>query len=240
MKINYDSCYISNFKRGSLVNQTVKWLPMDTEELYLKHLKSNYQALELGGWIDKEITYKFNSFAFRCEEFTNDPSILFLGCSHTVGVGITLEHAWPTIVAEKLNLQCYNLGQGGSSADTAYRLGSYWIPKILPKMVVFLIPEPHRLELVRGHDMEFLTPMSRPEYYSRFYNQWLGSNTNGQLNSEKNTLALAQVSQLNGCKFVPVKLNMFKGLDAARDLAHHGIRSHSDLASSVLALIDAV
>ena len=211
---------------------------MDTEELYLNHLKSNYQALERGGWIDKEITYKFNSFAFRCKEFTNDPSILFLGCSHTVGVGITLDDAWPTIVAEKLNLQCYNLGQGGSSADTAYRLGSYWIPKILPKIVVCLIPESHRLEVVRDHDMEFLTPMSPPGYYSSFYNHWLSCDTNSQLNSEKNTLALAQVSQLNGCKFVPVKLNMFNRLDPARDLAHNGIQSHLALANTVLSLIN--
>ena len=139
MKINYDSCYIDNFNAGSLANRTVKWLPQDTEELYLENLKSNQLALERNGWIDTEITYKFNSFAFRCEEFTNDPSILFLGCSHTVGVGLPVEHTWPTIVANKLNLKCYNLGQGGGSADTAYRLGSHWIPKILPNIVVLLI-----------------------------------------------------------------------------------------------------
>ena len=103
MKINYDSCYINNFNAGSLANRTVKWLPWDTEERYIENLKLNPQALENNGWINKEFTYQFNSFAFRCEEFTNDPSILFLGCSHTVGVGLPIEHTWPTVVANKLN-----------------------------------------------------------------------------------------------------------------------------------------
>lgn len=239
MKINYDSCYIKNFNNaGSLANRTVKWLPQDTEDRYLENLKLRRPEMELNGWINQEITYKFNSFAFRCEEFTNDPSILFLGCSHTVGVGLPIEHTWPTIVADHLNLKCYNLGQGGGGTDTAYRLGSYWIPKILPKIVVLLLPDMHRVELVGEQYVEFLTPASPPDYYSGFYKTWLSVDTNSQLNSEKNTLALAQVSKLNECKFVPVKLNTLKGLDRARDLSHHGVKSNLDLASSVLTLIN--
>ena len=238
MKINYDSCYIDNFNAGSLANRTVKWLPQDTEELYLENLKSNQLALERNGWIDTEITYKFNSFAFRCEEFTNDPSILFLGCSHTVGVGLPVDHTWPTIVANKLNLKCYNLGQGGGSADTAYRLGSYWIPKILPKIVVFLIPDIHRLEVIREHTIEFLTPMYLPVYYSVFFNKWASVETNSQLNSEKNTLALVQVSQRNGCKFIYVAASNLNGTDRARDLAHFGTQANLNFSNTVLTLIN--
>ena len=238
MKINYDSCYIHNFNSGSLANKTVKWLPQDTEERYLENLKLKRPEMESNGWINQEITYKFNSFAFRCNEFTSDPSILFLGCSHTVGVGLPIEHTWPTIVAGNLNLKCYNLGQGGGSADTAYRLGSHWIPKILPKIVILLLPDMHRLELIKEHDIEFLTPLSLNHRYAGFYDKWTYFESNCQINSEKSTLALAQVSQLNGCKFVPVKLSNLKELDLARDLAHSGVQSHLDLARSVLTLID--
>ena len=194
--------------------------------------------MESNGWIDKEITYKFNSFAFRCEEFTNDPGILFLGCSHTVGVGLPIEHTWPTLVASKLNLKCYNLGQGGGSTDTAYRLGSHWIPKILPKIVVLLLPEMHRLEVVSERYIEFLTPMSPPGYYSEFYKIWSYFDANCQLNSEKNTHALASISNRHGCKFISLSTKQLKGLDLARDLSHSGVRSHLDLASTVLSLIN--
>ena len=238
MKTNYDSCYINNFNSDSLANRTVKWLPQDTEDRYLEHLRSRPEDLARNGWIDKEITYKFNSFAFRCDEFTNDPSILFLGCSHTVGVGLPIEHTWPTLIAEKLNLKCYNLGQGGGSADTAYRLGSYWIPKILPKIVVFLIPDIHRLEVIREHTIEFLTPMHLPVYYSVFFNKWASVETNSQLNSEKNTLALVQVSQRNGCKFIYVAASNLKGSDRARDLAHFGTQANLNFANTVLTLIN--
>ena len=239
MKINYDSCYINNYYTGvSLSNRTVKWLPQDTEELYLENLKSIQLALERNGWIDTEITYKFNSFAFRCEEFTNNPSILFLGCSHTVGVGLPIEHTWPTIVANKLNLKCYNLGQGGGSADTAYRLGSHWIPKILPKIVVLSLPDMYRLEVVRERYVQFLTPVSPQGYYSEFYKIWSYFDANSQLNSEKNTLALAQVSNLNRCKFIFVAASNLNGSDRARDLAHYGTQSNLNFSSTVLTLID--
>jgi hypothetical protein len=238
MKINYDSCYSNNFNSGSLANQTVHWLPMDTKERYLDNLRSNRAVLELNGWIDKEITYKFNSHAFRCDEFTSDPSILFLGCSHTVGVGVPLEHTWPTIVADNLNLKCYNLGQGGGSADTAYRLGSHWIPRLLPKIVVFLVPNIHRLELIKEHDITFLTPMTPDKCVLGFYDQWIYVEANCWLNSQKNTFALEQICNLNSCKFISLHLDCLPGLDLARDLSHCGIRSHLTLADTVVSLIN--
>jgi hypothetical protein len=236
MKINYDSCYINNFNSGSLANRTVKWLPWDTEERYIENLKLNPQALESNGWINKEFTYQFNSFAFRCEEFTNDPSILFLGCSHTVGVGLPIEHTWPTVVANKLNLKCFNLGQGGSSTNTAYRLGSHWIPKLLPKIVVLLIPDMHRLELIDDDYINFLTPMSLGKYLN-FYNTWLSDDANCYLNSEKNVFALAHLSNFHGCKFIPVEVSNLQGLDRARDLVHFGTQANLNLADTVLNLI---
>jgi hypothetical protein len=238
MKINYDSCYIHNFNSGSLANQTVKWLPQDSATRYQENLKSNHLALASNGWIEKEITYKFNSSAFRCEEFTPDPSILFLGCSHTIGIGLPIEHTWSTIVADKLNLKCYNLGQGGGSTDTAYRLGSHWIPKILPKIVVLLLPEMYRLEVVGEQYVEFLTPMSPPSCYSEFYKIWSYCDANSQLNSEKNTLALAHVSKMNGCKFISVESSIFKGPDRARDLVHLGLQSNLNFSNTVLTLIN--
>ena len=237
MKINYDSCYINNFDAESLANRTVKWLPMDTAARYQENLKSNRTALESNGWIDKEITYQFNSSAFRCNEFTNNPSILFLGCSHTVGVGLPIEHTWPTIVANKLNLKCYNLGQGGGSADSAYRLGSHWVPKILPKIVVFLIPDIHRLEVVKEHNIEFLTLMTQYRQYSGFYDKWTYFESNCWLNSQKNTLALEHISNRYDCKFVSLHADCINGPDLARDLAHGGVQSNVDLADMVLNLI---
>ena len=238
MKINYDSYYLHSIDDDSLASRTVKWLPMDSAARYNENLKSNRQALESNGWIDKEITYQFNSSAFRCEEFTNDPSIIFLGCSHTIGIGLPIEHTWPTIVADKLNLKCYNLGQGGGSADSAYRLGSYWIPKLLPKVVVFLIPAIHRLEMVKGHHVEFLSPMNSNRIYSGFYNNWTYFESNCWLNSQKNTLALENISNRHNCKFVSSFANNINRIDLARDLAHAGIQSNLEVSNTVLTLIN--
>jgi hypothetical protein len=120
---------------------------MDTEQLYHKNLRDNYEELEKYGWIDRTILYKFNSLGFRCEEFTDDPSIMFLGCSHTQGIGLPIESIWPTIVSNELNLKCVNLGQAGCSSDTAFRLLHGYIDKINPKIVVYMDPPGMRFEL---------------------------------------------------------------------------------------------
>ena len=243
MDINYNSFYY-NTSKWALANKTVKWLTMDTEELYKKNLINNYDKLKKYDWIDKEFTYTFNSLGFRCDEFSNDPSILFLGDSHTVGIGLPLENVWATIVAKKLNLKSINLGQGGGSSNTLFRLGSYWIPKILPKIVVYHEPNMWRLELLNNNKIEFLSPTGDDKYMERlnileFYKLWISDDTNGFLNQEKNRLSIEHICYLNGCKFIYIERgNGVEYVDYARDLAHSGVESNLKFSNMVLDLIN--
>ena len=95
---NYNSYY------KEYANKSLDWLPMDTKELYEKNLKEKYQLLKQHDWIDKSFTYKFNSHGFRCEEFTNKPTIMVLGCSFTCGIGLPIEFIWPELISKNLNL----------------------------------------------------------------------------------------------------------------------------------------
>lgn len=47
--------------------------------------------------------------------YLNDNDMLFLGCSHTTGVGLTVEERFSTLVANSFNLNPINLGKPGSS-----------------------------------------------------------------------------------------------------------------------------
>ena len=127
--------YTSIYKKYA--SRSLNWLPMDSEELYLNNLKNpaQYELLKTHNWIDSNFTYKFNANGFRCNEFTSDPTIMFIGCSHTIGIGLPEDNTWPSIVSKKLNMACANLGQGGGSADTAFRLCHGWIDQIKPKIV---------------------------------------------------------------------------------------------------------
>ena len=117
-------------------NTSVNWLNTDSREEFLKNLKNDHAKLVKNGWIKNPISYTFNSEGFRSEEFTQDDSILFLGCSVTMGIGLPLVDIFPTKVSTALNLKCQNLGLAGTSSDTAFRLALHYLEKLRPKVVV--------------------------------------------------------------------------------------------------------
>jgi hypothetical protein len=66
-----------------------------------------------------KILYNYNSLAHRSIEPTqlSNNYILFTGCSFTEGVGLGVEQTFANIVANKLNIDYYNAGKGGSGPD---------------------------------------------------------------------------------------------------------------------------
>lgn len=224
--------------------QTLDWLPMDTEDLYKSNLKNRYNELESSGWINNPFTYKFNSDGFRCNEFTQDPSILFLGCSFTLGVGVPVEQIWPELIARQLNMQCANLGLGGASADTAFRLCQGWIDKIRPTIIVFALPVNTRIELIVNGHAEFLSPAwNSSDRYSNYLKDWIANDDNANLNQLKNKLAIQMLCQDRGIKYIEIdpydilETEKITPKTLARDLAHPGIGYHKRVSEIVLQLI---
>jgi hypothetical protein len=212
---------------------------MDTQELYALNLKTRKDELAKFGWIDNKVSYTFNEHGFRCPSFEDKPSIMFLGCSHTMGIGINIEDTWAHLTSKELKLHCINLSQGGGANDTAFRLGSHWIPRLKPKIVFLLQPDSSRLEIISSDDdIQFLmTGLEPPKRWKRWYYDWISSDSNKLLNLQKNTLALAQICRSNGIKFLHISADELLECDKARDLAHVGAMSNRHFVGSVLSLI---
>ena len=234
MNINYNSCYYD------YANKEVEFLSCESKEIYDRNLINRYSELEKYGWITRKFTYKFNSYGFRCNEFTEDPSILFLGCSHTCGIALPIETVWASIVAKSLGLQSFNLGQGGGSNDTAFRLGYHWIPKLKPKLVILLPPFEERKEIVTPEYIHFITPMTSTvdEDPNKLHAiQWMSDPTNSYMNKIKNISALELLCNNHNIKFIvsdPIHQEEILQGDLARDLAHPGIGTHKKFADYVL------
>jgi len=234
-------------KNKKYAGQTLNWLPTDTEELYEYNLKNRYNDLKSNGWIDNLVTYKFNSDGFRCREFTQDPSILFLGCSFTLGTGVPIEQIWPELVSRQLNMRCANLGVQGASSDTGFRLCQGWIDKIRPKIIVFALPPAERTELIVNGQAKSLSPAWHPhDHYSTYLKDWVTDDDNANLNQLKNKLAIKLLCQDRGIKYVEIDphkiMSQHSGytfpMDHARDLTHCGPIYHKNLAKMVLLLIE--
>lgn len=227
--------YNSPYKKHN--NTELKWLPMDTEELYKKNFVDRYSDLNDQGWINyTPFTYKFNSHGFRCEEFTSAPTIMFLGCSNTVGIGLPVECIWPEIVSKNLNMSCANLGVGGTGPDTAFRLCLGWIDKINPSIVIFNKPPPGRLELFIDQSPTQLHSNSSTNCPD-FFKFWTLCENNNYFNYQKNLLGIKMLCFERNIKFIEVDSasmrSSFSGVSLARDLAHPGKEIHQNFANNI-------
>jgi hypothetical protein len=214
-------------------NSKLQWLPSDTKELFIKNKKEKLQELRSSGWLNTEIEYSFNSYGFRSEEFSTSPSILYLGCSFTVGIGLRVEHSWPYLVSTAMNLKCFNLGLGASSNDTAFRMAEYWIKELKPKVVILLSPFSLRYETLERQEDGTILSIDHTINNGLIKNQMI-CEENGRLNQIKNQLAIKTITKNNDARFVSYDTENFPITDRARDLQHPGIQSNKSFANLVL------
>lgn len=141
------------FKRQ--VDSTFYFIDSDSEELYKKNLVE--KPID---WLYRNgtITYKFNSLGFRCNELKDidfDNYILFLGDSHTEGVGLHLENTYPYQVSKKLYKSYFNLGIGGTGIDVMFYNLITWLHTFPhPKYVVLFYTENTRSLINPGSDCD--------------------------------------------------------------------------------------
>jgi hypothetical protein len=236
-----------------LANQLVEWLPTDTKENYEKliqdpkHLK---YFTELGWDQPNAITYQFNSYGFRADEFDGGPYMVALGCSYSVGIGLPDHVTWARQTATALDMKCANLSWGGYSADSCYRLAEYWIPKLKPKYVCMLVPPLHRVEILLDTEalltpqfpVEVFMPQSPSSLFNpddQYLKHWFLNDENAMINQRKNVLAIRQL-----CADLDIPCTIYRAEDHmswsrekigyARDHMHGGPQIHNLLSKKFI------
>jgi hypothetical protein len=228
-------------------NTVVNWNGTDTQKLFEKncadvHARTTLQRL---GWLDPNcITYKFNSFGFRDEEFDSRVCGLALGCSHTQGVGLPESSTWPRLLSQLTDVHVWNLGVGGSSIDTAFRLLDRWIEILNPKFVVCCLPDENRVEIFDHTNPVSIIPANTPFQLLPFYKVWVTQKANSVLLKRKNLLAMQQLCDRAR---IPLRYLDYQelntvdsshdGVDSARDLLHFGRGQHLVFAQKMYKLL---
>lgn len=215
---------------------------MDTESRYQEHFRTRRSDLERYGWIDRRFTYRFNEHGFRSDSFDTSDGIMFLGCSLTLGIGLPWEDTWPWQVSKRANLACWNLAQGGTGNDTMFRMAFNWISRLNPRMVIMMTAAEERFEILEGKTGTTLMPSNQYPVYKDFYKNWVTTQSNGYLNKQCNSLAVARLcSEAN----IPLltfdcsdmsrwSTSLYHYLDYARDLAHPGPQTTRTFADHVI------
>jgi len=225
---------------------TQLWHSSDSLERFEKNCNDlkKQAILERSGWMDPDcISYKFNSFGFRDEEFDDRPAGLALGCSHTQGVGLPESVVWPRILSSVTGTHIWNLGVAGSGIDTAFRLLDHWLPKINPKFVVFCVPSRSRVEIFdRGMPVS-LFPEFVPAHLEGFYKHWAIDETNAKILKRKNLLAMQYLCDRTNITFRYLDHSELWKLDNncrpgwARDLMHCGVEQQTMFAQKMYAVL---
>ena len=226
---------------SKLANQTLEWLPSDSKEINEKLMQdpNHVEYFRKQGWLEPgAITYKINQHGFRSDDFVEGTkSLVALGCSYTIGIGLPHKDIWPTLVANEIGLVPYNLAWGGTAADTCYRLAEYWIPKLKPELVVMLAPPISRIELLTISSnirAEVFLPMSESGMFSDqdiYLKNWFANDENAMINNRKNCLAIEQICNSLGIQCLTYDAHNFMArsreeVGYARDYMHAGPKGH--------------
>jgi hypothetical protein len=113
-------------------NRTIPFCPMDTKKLWRDNSRKYPNDKTTQYYTENPIEYKFNNYGFRTpDDFNDDEGNIFLGCSHTIGIGHHLENTWSYKLNQSLGGKFWNLSQGGNGKHAKRFLGNMFVEQSL-------------------------------------------------------------------------------------------------------------
>ena len=221
-------CYIRGNPKYKPYGKTRFWdggSGLDSKKLFEQHIRLYPKKMK--PWLKTVIKYESNIYGFRCSDpLTNKfkgPIYMAVGCSKTYGTGVIAKQAWPEQLGKMLPGKMYNMGVGGCSLETCYRLVKWWLPLIKPNAIFMLMPTSWRRELIFGNRIE---QVSEGHLLAKDLKK-IGTGLSDNLHQEYILDAMHYNCQMVGTKLCVIAQNYGKDqADQARDLVHPGPKQH--------------
>lgn len=233
--------FYEGFIGQEYAGQTLNFVPGDDQKTYEKNLQ---QMPNDWYYKDRIISYDYNNLGHRCKNLADidlHNYILFVGCSHTEGIGLELEKTYPYLISQELNVDYYNLGLSSSGLDTFfYNLSSWLVRNSWPIFIVLQWPDEYRFSTKNEH-IDYIVPHGSWDTNDDI-KDFLLTGDNIEYFQTRKTYILEYISHLP----VPTiniscgrELNIqnalnFKQIDHARDLKHFGIETHINMSHTIL------
>ena len=229
-------------------NRTIPFCPSDTRKNWHENLRKYQNDKTIQYYKENPIEYKFNNYGFRTPDDFNsdDKGNIFLGCSHTMGVGHHLKNTWSYKLNKDLGGKFWNLSQGGSGVDCAFRLLYGFKDFLNVKNIFHFAPTMHkyRYEFIIDSHPKFMNIMyDNGKRAKRFlgdkfiYDSLMDENV-AKINYEKSIFAIKNISKDMNCNYylLDEEVMDFKddGSIKARDFEHYTINQQHHLYKSFL------
>jgi len=200
----------SRFERAGYP-KTVEYTESDFPDKWKKSWskRNAYNSAEYRYQIQQNITYSLNSLGYREKEFDQikwNDSYIFLGCSHTFGVGVKEEETIPALMQKHTGVPCINLGiPGGCNMFSLFNSTRLKNAGVNPKKIFYQRTYPNRWF---SYDKTLHThPASK----------YIDNNTADYIDEEISSCIHSQWSNV-----VEYKLEMFDDCGATKYIARDG------------------
>lgn len=231
------------------------WYANDSEENFYDNV--NQQPVN---WYYRHVPvmYSINENGYRCPEWKAvnwEESIVVLGCSIVMGVGVDDLDTFPVRLQEELNTPTINLGIGGSSNQLMlYNTLRLIEHNIKPKAVVAVFSDPGRVTIFNEDIAQAVGPwvhdrgLYRPQEEKEFYNYWTGTSNNADVHGAMSAKAVELAWKSQGIPFLGLQVygewcpdmgyqRLTDPVDLARDLQHGGVQTQKKWAKEIAPLI---
>jgi hypothetical protein len=233
----------------------------DSKELYLKNL--NKYGLDWH-YSSTSVYYNRNNLGYRSrslDEINKERFFLALGCSHTEGIGLSLNETWPERVSKNLNIDYLNHAKGGGGADLNYINSLMFLKnsQTLPKFVIIQWPDPSRILYKNLGDLILCgVNFPVPDYAASYHHEYIKNNSH-LFNSYLSYISTQLLWKLAGVpvinwelsdsygKYLNLELDMMfipndvekMSLNRARDISHYGPIFYERVSNNIIELVTA-
>ena len=233
---------------GYKPNRQYQFIDTDSENQWKKILKYNTDNHSVEYYIKNPIQYKLNNYGFRTpDDFNNyDEGNVFLGCSHTFGVGHHLENTWSYKLNQTIGGKFWNLGIGGSGVMTHFRLLLGFYKELKIKNIFHFAPKYPRYEFIEnGVPQHYILNEFSKNWKDKFGNLVINSlltNEQIEFNWLAYTNAIKSIANEVGCNYYLIEgdIGLFNTDESllARDLVHHTTKEQDLIYKNFLKLYD--
>ena len=245
-KILKDRCGLDYLKFYK--NNSYEFIPSDSDKLWLQNLKYNSHNFSIKYYQNNPIEYKLNNEGFRTPDDFNseDEGNVYLGCSHTIGIGHHLENMWSYKLNQIIGGKFWNLAIGGTGVATHFRILLAYYKELKIKNIFHFAPMYPRYEFIEnGIPETYIISNYSNEYKKNFGNLLQNSlitNEQCEMNWITYTCAIRGLAKEIGANYYLIEGDT--GIHAnddnslqARDLSHHTTKIQHEIYQSFLKLL---
>ena len=241
-----DEKFVQGFPKNRFAKQSHEWWPSDTKFDFEDNVKKYPKSPHLLKYLENPISYKLNNFGMRTNDDFNLSSYgnVFLGCSHTFGVGHHLKDVWSYKVSKEIGDKFYNISEPSSGIMTQFRYLNYFKDKIKFKNVFHFFPEEcvARWEYYNPNEDRYNVWDTENEKYKQFSFDILFEEAQQDINVLTHINAIENICKEVGANYFLITKTFrtdsvdpfHKTMIPARDLMHYYVEEHNQLAQDFL------